>query len=497
MDRLRIALVDKAYYNIGLSILYTLVRDAGYEVRYFYDYIEKDWVGEQASDLEVEHTASAVLAFQPHVVGFSAFSDNFRYLSAVAERIKAADPAVTTVFGGVHATLAPEAVAAKEHVDYIVVGEGEEAFLELLHHKRAGLPVDEIRNLGFRRNGRVRINDVRPYIDVNSLPYPDVSIFAGNQRIPDMYPVVTGRGCPYSCTYCSNNAYHKLYCAQRQHVRRKSVDYVIGELHSILEHFDVNCFLFTDDVFTIDKKWLAAFADRYSREIGIGYRCINHPNHIKEDVAGYLKQSGCVYVQLGFQTANADLRREVLNRRETNERIAQGVAILQRHGLPVAVDHILGIPGETEESIEESALFYRRLGVDFVAVYGLTYYPGTDIIQHGKLDDDQVRRIGEGLFQGAMTGGGSLRHTVGLGYFATYERLLLLSTLVPSSVLSLLIRAKLYRRRACQPVLKLLFNLLNLWSKVRRYGLRQIARNRMRKLRRHLRVAPGPRPLGT
>lgn len=489
MERLRIALVDKAYYNIGLSILHTLVRNEGYEVGYFHEYVEKDWVGDGVPEVEIERTFRRVMAYRPDVVGFSAFSDNFRYLSAVAQRIKAADPQVTTVFGGVHATLAPQVVASKGHVDYIVVGEGEEAFIEFLRRRQAGLPVDDIQNLGYRQNGGVQINSIRPYIDVNSIPYPDVSVFSGNPRIPDMFPIITGRGCPFSCTYCSNNAYHKLYCSERKHVRRKSVDYVIGELKSVLERFDVNCFLFTDDVFTIDRKWLAEFAARYSQEIGIKYRCINHPNHINEDVARLLKESGCVYVQLGFQTANAELRRHVLDRNETNERIAQGVVILQRHGLPIAVDHILGIPTETAETIEESALFYSHLGVDYVAVYGLTYYPGTDIIQHGGLDDVQVGLIGEGMFQGAMTAGGSLGHTVGLDYFTMYQRLLLLVTLVPTRVLSFLIRTRVYRGRLWQPVLEVAFRLLSVWAKTRRYGLRRIARNRLRKLRRRLRPA--------
>ena len=355
-----------------------------------------------------------VVQEKPGLVAFSCFTGNYRWCLSIAERIKKRLQ-VPVVFGGVHPTAVTLEVLANSCVDYVVRGEGEHALSELVRYLEGdrSLGLADIRNLGYREGGRPLLNELRDYIrDLDSLPFPDKELFY--DKIPLLaanYMIMTSRGCPFSCTYCSNNMYHCAYAHEKQHLRRRSPAHVIAELKVAKSKWHPELINFNDDVFTSSREWLQQFIPMYRLEIGLPFCCHVHPNAVTPEIAALLKEGGGWLVAMGIQSGSERIRKEVFNRAGSNERIAASVQYIKSAGMTISVDHIFGAPGETVPDLEASLELYNRIKPDRILTFWLTYYPGTEIINHAvqrnELSQEDISRIKQG-YTGFTHGGGSV-----------------------------------------------------------------------------------------
>ncbi|MBF0145336.1 MAG: B12-binding domain-containing radical SAM protein [Magnetococcales bacterium] len=345
------------------------------------------------------------VASQPDLIGFSSYTGNFQWCLGLAKAIKNRLN-VPIVFGGIHPTALPEKTLEHPEIDFVVVGEGEEALLDLVTHLERGDPSENllhIANLGFRHEGRFRVNPPRPYIrDLDALPFPDKALFLDESKAmaEGPYMVMTGRGCPYHCDFCSNSMLQSLYAVEKKHIRRRSPEHVIEELVMAKRRWNFSMVHFMDDVFTTSRSWLEQFIPLYAREINLPFFCYVHPLSVDETKVALLKQGNCRLAGIGIQSGSASLRQQVYNRKESNERIIAAVDILHRYGISVQADHIFGAPGEKPEHLEESLGLYRRIRPQIMQTFWLTYYPKTPIIEtalsHASLDARAVTRLEEG-----------------------------------------------------------------------------------------------------
>ena len=383
---------------------------------------------------------------KPDLMAFGVITDNYQWALNLAKLTKETFP-IPIVFGGAHCTSVPEEVISNDCVNFVIVGEAEHALLELVEALEKKQDYSEIRNLVFREGDRVIANEVRNLIEnLDVLPFPDKDLFYN--VIPyarSTYSIVTSRGCPYSCTYCFNNVYRRIYQNKGKYIRKRSVDSVLRELSAMKERYDCRFVAIHDEVFMTDDTWIGEFCEKYRETIGIPFRCIGHVNCINENNIRMLRDAGCEIIQIGVQTTCEHTRKNVIHRYETNEVIRRASRIVKEAGIKLEVDHILGFPGEGEKEQVEAARFYNEIRPDIINCYWLKCFPRTDIIRHmiddGRLNEQDIDGIEKGLEKSYILGG-SVKDVRSLRKFSSLFNLI---PVLPRRLIDAIIRRRLYR----------------------------------------------------
>jgi len=367
---MRIAFCIAEDINIGAGYVIAHLKAQGHQVKLFLDprqydrgYAQNGLLARALS--QRRHILRRIKAFNPGMCLFSAVTANYQWALSMAEAVKRILPGTKIVFGGVHATLVPEEVRKHAFIDDVVVGDGISHFGGTFDPERL---------------------------------WPDREIFL--EQLPPIHRryqiFMTSVGCPFNCSYCGNEQMRKV--SQFKFVRR-SVDSCIAEL-SNLKVRGMRYVLFVDDILTCDKKWLLEFMPRYKRVIGLPFCCFGHPKYLDDEVVATLKVGGCHTVWIGIQTGDEGLRKNILNRPETNQEIVDASARIKKCGMKLMVDHIFGIPGESAMSNDISNNLYTVIKPDIVNCYNLLYFPKAKIIEHalalGNLTPRQVTEINEG-----------------------------------------------------------------------------------------------------
>lgn len=405
--------------NLGIEYMSSFLQSKGHQVELLFD--PAAFSGDilfnnrlLASMFSVDKAiVKKAVDIKPDLIGFSAYTGNYRWCLKIAQSIKE-HSAVPIVFGGVHTTAVPERVLQNSFVDYAIVGEGEYPLLDLIENFHKGPEgLLNIPNLCFNYKGSAHINSPRSYIEnLDALPFPDKSLFYDKVTLlEDNYLITTSRGCPYNCTYCSNNMYHGLYDREKKHIRRRSPDNVIEELIWVKKRGRAKLINFADDVFTSSRSWLEEFMEKYSTAIDMPFFCSVHPLTINRDIVCLLKQGRCWLVTMGVQSGSERIRSEIFNRKGSNQQIIDTVASIKEMGIKISIDNIFGAPTETESDLEQGLALYKQIKADRILTFWLTYYPKTRIIdiacQQGMLEKNDIHRIEEG-YSGFTHGGGSV-----------------------------------------------------------------------------------------
>ena len=385
---------------------------------------------------------------KPDVAAFSCFTGNYLWSLSVAAEVKKKAPGVKTIFGGVHVTAAPHMVIDRPEVDCIIVGEADSSFPALLDRWENGgtgpLPAGV-----WEKTDSVIEQSNTPAApeDLNALPLPAKELFYNKApALERHYMIMSARGCPFSCTYC-----YKSLCAAlppgSPPVRKRSVDNVMSELEWVKDRGRAEMIVFRDDVFTLKRKWLEEFTEKYVEKINLPYFCYTHPKSIDEQSADLIKAGGCTFVTMGVQSVDEQQRREILNRKYTNDHVRRAVALLRERKISISVDHIAGIPGDDIDRLHRAAEFYNELRPERLLTFWLEYFPGTKMvdiaIEKGLLTEEDKRQIEQGHVGFRYSGGGSKQIDEGMKKIVTFFSMI---PLLPQSLVSKILKKKSYLR---------------------------------------------------
>lgn len=402
---MRFLFFDIAFENLGVQVLTSILKEKGHEVIVLNKPVELNPLNFSADYPDiVKEAVDSISAYAPDTVGFSVFTHNYRLYREIAAQLKNRNTATIIIFGGIHTTLLRERILQDQFVDYAIYGEADDALPDLLEAIETNTPIDQVGNLCHRQNGRIIIQPCRPYIkDLDRIPFPDKSAYVEkNPFLGIRYHISASRGCLYNCTYCSNDNLHKLYGFETKHIRMRSPQHVIQELEQAVARYSCKVIYFVDEIFTYDIHWLKEFVPLYIEKINLPIDCITHPSFITEEKADLLQRIKTEVCTIGVQNADENLRKAVLNRNESNRRIASTISILRKRKIKVAVDHILGLPGETLESLLQSVRCYATWGASYVSMNWLAYYPGLTIAniarQHHILSNADLEKIALGEY---------------------------------------------------------------------------------------------------
>ncbi|MFH1423775.1 MAG: radical SAM protein [Candidatus Nealsonbacteria bacterium] len=441
--------------NLGIEALSAALKGAKHEVTLAYDpSLFDDLVYYKIPFLARLFNVKSkiikkVVASKPDLIGINVFVDNFKWACYMAREIKKIID-VPVIFGGVFPTACPERVLKEDCVDMICLGEGEEPLLELISSMEKGEMDYNIKNLWFKKDGKIIKNEARNLQDLDKLPLYDKALFEGEIPAKNYYLTVTQKGCPFNCTYCEHNFLRKFDQGKGKHLRRRSIDNILEELKIMKERYKFKEIDFKDNVFTVDKQWTLDFLKRYQKEINLPFRILSHPLCIDEDIAKALKEAGVHRIQLGIQSLNQKTRNEVLKRFETDEQIMKCFRALDKYKVDYSVDHIFGLPGETEEDLITAAKIYAKLkSCSRVTVFWLTYFPKTDMVEiarkAGLIGEKDMESIENGQEPAYQSEEGSLRDKKLKDTFKNYQLLFRIIPTLPEFVVNFILDHKLQR----------------------------------------------------
>jgi radical SAM superfamily enzyme YgiQ (UPF0313 family) len=195
---------------------------------------------------------------------------------------------------------------------------------------------------------------------------------------------------------------YKEFLGTTPYLRRRSLANVIEEIKFFADKYPIEHIFFVDEIFIIDKKWLREFLERFKQEInGIDFSSCYHHRFIDEDVAKQVSEAGGIFAQGAIETADEQLRINVLKRYESNEDILRAMKILRKYNIKTSTSAIFGIPHETVESRWKTVELVEKCEPDMINTYLMYPFPGTEMVEiarkGGYLSDEGWEKIKQGL----------------------------------------------------------------------------------------------------
>ena len=319
----------------------------------------------EVTEKELELLRNLLKEKNPDVVGISLSSSYLPIADIITTMIKKDFDSIV-LWGGAGPSTDPEKMIP--FCDVVAIGEAEYAIVELVTKIAKKEDYTKISNLWVKKREGIVKNTTNPLIlDLDTLPFPDFSyetkfLIKNNtltreckeiNNFPGVYTIMTARGCPFSCSFCINDYYRKLYKGEK-YVRRRSVNNVIEELLEAKKQLDINYVTFYDEVFTFDKKWIKEFTEKYAQKIGLPFWCNIYPTLVDEEIIAWLKNAGVESVTLGIQSGSEQIVKELYTRDVPNTKILAAAELLHKYKIRYYVDIITESPFETEEDCRKT-----------------------------------------------------------------------------------------------------------------------------------------------
>jgi len=344
-----------------------------------------------------DDVVSEIREFRPDVVGITAMTPTLTRALSLCRAIKKHDPGVTTVLGGPHPSALPEETAAAPGVDFVVVGEGERTFPELLKALDDGTAPDSVDGLCFIREGRVVRTPARTRIrDLDAVPFParhllDHTLYkpsAAHYRRKPAFSVMCGRGCPYRCTFCSCS---KVF---RDGVTVRRPEGVAGEIRHLVERYGAREILLWDDTFGLSREWTLRFCELV-RPLEISWSAWMRCDLADRERLQAMSRSGCWHVSYGVESGNQGIL-DGIRKDQTLDQVRRAFALTREAGMEARGTFILGLPGENRDTLRETVDFAIGLKADYAQFQFLTPYPGTELWEsasrHGRFLTDDLSK---------------------------------------------------------------------------------------------------------
>ncbi len=317
--------------------------------------------------------------YRPDIIGFSVMTPSYALALSMARVAKKNDNPFI-VFGGAHPTLCPEEVASDPCVDAVIAGEGEMAFLELVRNfqKTPRKFIHKVPSVVYAENGKIINNPLQPLVkDLDTLPYPDYESLVRPEpsALGDRFGFVISRGCPYRCGFCVD---HLLW---RKRTRYRTHSAVVDEIKFLSEHYNLGTFFFQQDSF-LNRRELAKSISSGIIKLGLDtpWWCAARIDQIEEDLLKILKEAGLHSLILGIESGSQHILGS-MNKKITLSQIEHSVNLIKKHGIRACAFFMIGLPDETEDDIQKTVAFMKRLPLDFVSLSVFTPFPGSALFK--------------------------------------------------------------------------------------------------------------------
>jgi radical SAM superfamily enzyme YgiQ (UPF0313 family) len=359
---------------LGLAYLAAVLERDGHRVMVL------DYTSRQA----YPPSADIVRDLSPELIGITATTPSWNSARRTAAEFRSLAPQARIIAGGAHLSADPLGAMAHQAFDLAVIGEGEETLREI-----ASLPADagserlsRVPGIAFRKDGSVFRSPPRPFIDdLDSLPFPAYHLLpplsayhptpASYRRLP-VGIMMTSRGCPFRCTFCDRSTFGNR-------TRFHSPGRVLKEVEAMVKERGAREIRFFDDTFTLDKeRTLAICSGIEAIKLHLPWTCLTAVKAVTPEILAAMKRAGCWQVLFGLESGDDRMLR-LLKKGNTVEDNRRAVRWARQAGLEVRADFIVGTPGETMESLENTLRFALSEDLDYAHFNKFVPFPGTDL----------------------------------------------------------------------------------------------------------------------
>ncbi|MEM4244414.1 MAG: radical SAM protein [Candidatus Bathyarchaeia archaeon] len=370
---------------LGLSYVAAALEKAGFKVEMLDNYLLRKPINE-VTEL-VKHA-------NPEIVGMTCSSASYPRCVETAKAIKEALPSCKIVVGGWHPSYVPDSMLQHPEIDYVVMGEGERAMVELAACLTKGdeAAAKQVAGVAYRHSGKIVQTPQKFITNLDELPFPArhlLPMHLYEKEIPYLKakPFTTMnivRGCPFNCVYCETRRLWGQTC------RAFSPPRVVDEIVHLTEKYGIRGIYFVGDNFTINKKRTMELCELIKKsQLDIEWVCDTRADMISRELLQAMKEAGCRTIWFGVESGSPRIL-EKINKGITKEQTAQAFKLCREAGIQIASSFIMGIPGETLEDIELTYKFAKKLDPDwaqfnvYIAVPGSGLYD--EVMQKGLYD---------------------------------------------------------------------------------------------------------------
>jgi radical SAM superfamily enzyme YgiQ (UPF0313 family) len=340
-------------------------------------------------------------AIQPNIIAYSLmYGSHWRYID-LSKEIKQKYPHIYQIAGGPYTTFYPQSIDELS-LDAIAIGEADISLVNLIEGFKGNSPsFENTRGFHFRSNGNVIKGNLQNLLgNLDELSFPDREIFYEQDSLlknQEFKSFLSGRGCPFPCTYCFNHKFNNMFKGKGKIMRKKSVDYFVEEIKETKEKYGCQFAIFEDDIFVMKKDWLEEFSHKFKQKIGIPYICYVRADIVNEDILKLLKESGCHIVRMAIETGNENLRNTILKRNMKDDAIIKASDLVHKYGMKLSVSNMIGLPTETLDALDDTLNLNIRCRPEHPSAQFFMPYPDMELskiaIETGYFTEEKLKEI--------------------------------------------------------------------------------------------------------
>ena len=359
---------------LGLAYVAANLEQAGFKV---------EILDANAEFLSPQETVEKIIQSPAKYIGFTSVTATIPLIYQISSLIKAKNKNKIIIAGGPHVTFMPKEVFKEcKAIDIIVRGEGEVTICELIKNLENKQDLSKIKGITFKKGNKIISNPDRELIqDIDAIPFPARHLLPLDSYSPSPITnmgfrgkqyakLITVRGCPNKCVFCSSTHFWKI-------VRVRSAENVIDEIESVVKKYGVHHIDFLDDTLTLFPERLSKICTLIiEKNLNIKWSCYSRVNTITPELIALMKKAGCRVIQLGVESGNQKIL-DKIQKNITLEQVRRASEIIKRTGLKLLCFFMIGLPGDTKKTVNQTIEFAKELKPNFAFFSITTPFPGT------------------------------------------------------------------------------------------------------------------------
>ena len=360
--------------SLGLGIISSMLKEKGHKV--------------EIIDTTFKTTTNEIITkfkkFDPDLIAVTAATNDLYNAINICSTLKKIKN-IPIICGGYHATIAPEDIISQKCFDIVAIGESEKSFIKFVESLEKKKINYKLKNLWIRKGEEIIKNPIGDLNqDLDKLPFADRELFNYQKYIDSNRGLATfmsSKGCPFMCTYCINKVLIEKYKGKGTYLRFRSINNLFNEIKQVIKNYHVKEIEFYDDTFTLNKERLKEFCERYPKEINLPFYINARVNAVTREDFQRLKKAGCVRTSIGIEAGDKEIRNPILKRNQTEEQIINTFKWAKEVGLKTYSFNMIGIPYETQESINKTIELNRKVNPDYIGVSIFNAFKGTELYE--------------------------------------------------------------------------------------------------------------------
>lgn len=372
---------------LNLAYLAAVAENRGHEVKI---------IDGEAENIPANKMIDQTAMFKPDIIGITATTPFFHIANNLAKELKHIFSNIPIVLGGAHITVLKEK-AFSPFFDYAFIGASEESWASFLDQYDKRKDISEIKRILYRDKDKVIFTgEATPIKDIDSIPFParhllklDKYKMGTLQGRKPFTTIMTTRGCPFKCIFCSTKIFGKC-------IQKRSPRLVVDEMISVVSKFNIKHFIFLDDTLTLDKKHILDLCDIIqSEKLDITFEGSTRANLVDEEIISRMAKVGLIRISFGLESVDSNIRK-IMRKGVPLESYETANRLTNKYDIETLNSCMIGLPGETVDTIRKTLRFLRKsCEIKQANLSIATPYPGTELYSMAKKGEHGLKLLTE------------------------------------------------------------------------------------------------------